>query len=265
MLASADAKRKLGLALAATLALGLIIFAAVNLLRPGADQPRTSDSVAIRKITLAETPSMVQEAVDKLQASKIAYAIPQGRSTYLVISTGASGERLELAGARRDQVLTATININLKSSSRGDRLIIAKLEDTVVDVRNIRVLVDGFPGMIPALINLDSLPLTTLPDVGELAVVSPEYNVRVMGNAVQVTGYARIFNGRFNIQVFSAGKGRILGEALEVRAAAGAPDWGSFRVNVPVNLSVGVREGVVLIYDPDSGAKVAIPVYFGSK
>lgn len=266
MLASAEAKRRLGLVLAAVLAVGLLAFAAFHLIRWQRDgSPLSQGDVSIRKITLAEAPSMVQEAAAKLQASRIAYAMPAGRSTYVIISTGPNGERLELAGARRDQVLSNMINVNLKSSSRGDRLILALVDATVADQRGIRVLVDGFPGMVPSLVNTDSLPLTVLPETGALAVVSPEYNVRVAGSSVEVSGFARFLSGRFNIQVFAAGKGRVLGEALEVRASAGAPDWGSFRVSVPINLPAGVSDGVVLIYDNDTGAKVAIPVRFGSK
>ncbi len=263
---SVESRKRMGLLLAALLAIGLLAFAAVHLVRWQREgRPVSQGDVAIRKITMAEAPTTVQEAASKLQTSRVAYAMPSGRYTYVIISTGPNGERLELAGAKRDPVLASMINVNTKSSSRGDRLIIAALDAQVADVRNIRVLVDGYPGMVPLLVNADSLPLTVLPDTGALAVVAPEYNVRVVGSSVEVSGFARFFGGRFNIQVFAAGKGRVLGEALEVRASAGAPDWGSFRVSVPVSVPQGVTEGVVLIYDNETGAKVSIPIRFGSK
>lgn len=254
-----DRRRQLSILLATLLALGLIAFAVINVLHWYRGGAKAGDE--IQRIQLHEAPMLVQEAAARLSNSRVGYAIPFGKATYVVISTGMGGERIDLAGVTVGQQY---VDINLRSSSSGDRLIIAKLNRLVADTRMLQFNLDGHFALIPALVNLDNLPLVALPDKQSFVVTAPLAESRIMGSMVQVSGYARTFEGHFSITAFSANKGRVLGEA-HVRAAAGAPNWGSFKVNLPLSLPEGITEGVLLVYDQETGAKVAIPIKFGAK
>jgi hypothetical protein len=259
-----ERKRHLGLFLAALLALGLLAYAVVHLLRWQSGGEAKEGGITVRQIALNQAPMMVQDAAARLATSRVGYVMPMGDVTYLVISSGVMGERMVIVGARRapDSPLIA---VRLGSATNGEPLIVAEMKASVSDPRMVHFELDNYTGVIPALINRDGLTLARLPDKEMLAMVGPQPNTRVMGNMVQVSGYARFPDGRVSIQVFSTGKGRVLGEATNVVVAALGPDWGSFRANVPLTLPQGTDEGVLLIYHPQSDAKVAIPVRFGAK
>ncbi len=259
-----DRRRHFGMLLAGLLALGLIAFAVINLLRWYGGGSWQDGGPALRHIPLSEAPLSVQQAAARLAESRVGYAMPLGEVTYLIISTGSHGEQLVLDGARQMEG-SRYVDINLRSVTRGDRLIIAELEMPISDARMVQFNLDGYPAAIPALVNTHGLPLVALPEKGSFAVVSPKAGVRLMGHTVQVSGYARIFEGRFNVAVYSVNKARPLGQATGVAAAVGAPNWGSFRANVPVQIPAHITEGIVLIYDEQTGAKLPIKVRFGSK
>lgn len=241
------------------LALGLAAFAVINLFGKGAG-PQKPGGVPLSRIPLAQAPLQVREAAEKLSASRVGYVIPQGNQAYLVISTGPNGERIDVTGARRSGTI---IDIDVRSSSAGDRLIVALLKAPVTDLRMVQFHLDGYAAGIPALVNTDNLPLMNLPDKGSIVIAAPIAQETVAGGQVQVSGFARIFEGQISIAVYSAGKGRVLGESKNVSAAIGAPNWGSFKVNIPYEVVKGLTDGAILVYDQDSGAKVAIPIRFG--
>jgi hypothetical protein len=218
--------------------------------------------MGIARVTLAQAPLRVREAAQQLATSRVGYVIPDGDVSYLIISTGMGGERIDVAGARRAGTI---IDIDVRTNAtKGEALIIAKLNAAVTDTRLVQFHLDGYAAGIPALVNADNLPLVTLPDKEALVMVMPAGGDRIAGGTVQVSGYARIFEANVSVAVYSAGKGRILGQQ-NVTAAIGAPNWGSFKINVPYEQVAGLTDGVVLVYDNDSGAKLAIPIRFGSK
>lgn len=255
-----DRRRQLSILLATLLALGLIAFAVINVLHWYRGGAKAAEQ--LQRLQLHEAPMMVQEAAAKLSSSRAGYAIPFGNATYVVISTGPGGERIDLAGVKVEQNY---VDINLRTSSAGERLLIAKLNRAVSDTRMVQFNLDGHFALIPSLVNAHNLPLVALPDKQSFVITAPAAESRIMGNELQVSGYARVFEGQFSITVFSANKGRILGEVSAASAAVGAPNWGSFKVNVPLNLPAGITEGVLLVYDQESGAKVAVPIRFGTK
>lgn len=261
-----DRKKHLAMLLAALVATGMLIFAGVHLARWVKTGGDLKGGLSARRIPLRDAPAMVQSAAAHLMGSRVAHVIPMGEVTYLVVSAGTSGERLSLVGARRESAAGAeALRVDLKSDPAGDRVLIAVLNAGVVSARSVGVTIDGRMGLVPRLINDDALPLSALPEFESLVVLFPQEGVRLAGSAVEVTGFARLPGGRLSIQLFTAGKGRSLGEEATVVASAGSPDWGSFRALIPANVPDGVTEGVVLVYDKESGAKVAIPVRFGSK
>lgn len=258
----AQRKQHVVLLVGVVLILGLAGYAAFHLFRWSNGGAPGPGRVTIEKVPLAEAPAEVREAAQVLAPSKVGYVIPDGNAAYVIISTGPSGDKISVESATRAGAL---IDINLKSSSEGDRLIIARLDSPVADTRVVQFKLNGQAGVMPGLVNSHGLPLAALPTTGALVAVSPKPAERLMGATVQVSGYARLYAGTFRVAVFSAGKGRVLGEATAVVAATPAPNWGSFRINVDFEAPPGMTEGVVLIYDEESGAKVAVPVRFGTK
>lgn len=260
-----NGRRRVGVLLLAALALGLAVFAATALRRSRHLSGSETGAVEVRRIALTEAPWAVQEAAGQLGASQVGYAMPVGPVTYLIISTGESGERIDVVGAARDPEFKSWVNVDLRSNQSGERLLVLLMRAAITDQHSVRFWLDGHAGRIPALINPDHLPLVRLPDAGAMVLVSPASGARVTGAGLQITGYCRLQDGEFNVQVFAGGKGRLLGQALGLRAAGGAPDWGSFKVSVPVAVPPDVTDGVVLIYDLRSGAKSAVRVRFSSK
>ena len=256
-----DRRKQLGVMLLVVLGLGLAAFAILNIFGGKPGSPTKPGGLTVTRIPLAQAPLQVREAAEKLGTSRVGYVIPQGNISYLVISTGPAGERIDVTGARRSGTI---VDIDVRSSASGEQLIVALLKAPVTDTRLVQFHLDGYAAGIPALVNTDNLPLMALPDKGSIAIAGPVGQERVAGGMVQVSGFARIFEGQISIAVYSAGKGRILGESKNVTAAIGAPNWGSFKVNIPYEVIKGLTEGVVLVYDQDSGAKVAIPVKFGT-
>lgn len=257
-------RRRLAQLVLVLMGIGLVAYAAISILhwqKPGTI-PDKNKGLMVRKIAMTEAPQSVQEAAAKLALSRVGYAMPVGDATYLIISTGDMGERIEVAGARSTGGL---IEVDSRTTGNGERQVVAVLNTRVADQRSIQFNLDGHPAVIPILVNVDDLPLVALPTKGSLALVNPVANARIQGGIVEIAGYARVFEGRFNITVYSDGKGRVLGEAKGVAAAAGAPNWGSFKLTVPVDLSSGATKGYVLVQDEDTGYKLLIPVQFGKK
>lgn len=257
-------RRHLSLLVVGLLALGLIAFAVFHVLRWQAGGGGKAGSIVVRRVTVAQAPMAVQEAASRLATSRVAYAIPIGDVTYLVISTGEMGERVEVAGARQDEAVSGLIHVDVTSSSAGERLLILEMRASVYDTRMVQFNLDGHAALLPALVNADGVPLMALPDKEFLVVAAPQPNTRIVGGVVQVSGYARIFEGQFQATVFSAGKGRVLGEA-QVAASVGAPNWGSFRVNIPITVPQGITEGVLVLHDDQTGVKMIVPLHFGTK
>lgn len=257
-----DRRQHLGILLVVLLTLGLVAFAVLNVLRWHGGGTKQGD-LALRRIALQDAPFAVQDVASKLAQSRAAMAIPQGSKTYVVIATGEMGERIDLARAERETSATG-IAVHVRTSATGERLVVGVMNHTVTDVRTVRFLLDGLGYRIPAVINADDLPLVALPEKEALVLVYPLEGSRISG-MLQVSGFARVPGGRLSVQVFSAGKGRILGEVSDVYAAAGEPDWGSFRVNVPMEVPAQTTDGVVVVYDRATGAKLVVPVQFGSK
>jgi len=258
-----DRRRQLGLLLVGLLALGLVAFAVFSILRWMGGGGVKPGGIAFKRIALSAAPQAVRDAAQQLATSRVGYAMPMGGVTYAIISTGAMGERVEVAGARQNGSL---IELDVRSGGeKGDRLVIIEMKAAVADTRMVQFDLDGYPAMIPALVNRDNLSLMALPDKEYLITVKPRQGDRVGTTAVDVSGYARIFEGQFSITVYTAGKGRVLGETQHVMAAIGAPNWGSFRAIVPVAVPPGITDGIVLLHDAETGVKLAIPVKFGSK
>jgi len=258
-------RREAGVLLLAALMLGVAAVAATQFRHSRPQSGFEVGKVAVRRMAISEAPWAVQEAAGRLGTSRVAYAMSVGPVTYLVISTAETGERVEVVGAERDQEFKSRINVNLRRSPNGERLLVVLMQAAITDQQSVRFVLDGGSGRIPALLNPDGLPLVRLPDAGGLVLVSPESGARISGTGLQVSGFSRLVDGEFNVQVFAGGKGRLLGQAMGLRAAGGAPDWGSLRVNVPISIPPGVTDGVVLVYDLRSGAKSAVAVRFGGK
>jgi hypothetical protein len=251
-------RRLLGIILVALLGLGLVSFAVVHVIKWRTTKVPPKPSSMIKVIKPSEAPLSVQEAAAKLAGSRVAYAIPMGRVTYLIISTGDMGELLEVAGA---QVMGSSVNIKVGNSSTGNRLLVARLDMTVNDTRMLALQMNGQEAGIPWLVNVDQLPLVNLPDKATMVLTSPVEGSRLTGTTIEVTGYARILPGQFSVKVFSNGKGRVLGDA-KVTTAAGAPNWGSFKVSVSVAIPQTVTDGVVVLYDEARGTNLVVPVKF---
>lgn len=261
---TAERKRQLALFLATITVLGLLAYAGLQINRWRSAGGSIGGGLATGQISLRDAPEEVQAAAARLAPSRVGYAIPMGTTTYLIISTGSSGEMVSLVGAERIRGVPPKAVVNLRSNPGGQRMIIARVHGMPALPADITFAVDGRPGAIPALVNRDGLPLVTLPEAGHLAVITPESNARLVGSTLEVTGYARLHSGRLSVQVFTAGKGRVLAESLTVAAAA-YPDWGSFRTRISVDVPPGSSDGVLLVYDPDSGAKAVIPIRFAGK
>lgn len=261
---TAERKRQLALLLATISILGLIGYAGFQIAAWRSAGGNIGGGLTVKQISLRDAPEEVQVAASRLAPSRVGYAISMKGATYLVISTGSSGELVSLAGAERSQGIPTKVQVNLRASPNGHKLIIARIHGLGLSPAHVSFAIDGREGAIPALVNQDGLPVVTLPLSEHLAVLAPEINARVVGGTIEVKGYARLHSGRLSVQVFSAGKGRILGESITT-TAADHPDWGSFRTRVQVEVDPSHREGVLLVYDPDSGAKAVIPIRFADK
>lgn len=248
------------LVLAAAMILGLFVVAAQDAGRWFAGRRGGLD---LRRIALTEAPTAVKEAAGVLRSSRVAYVMPQGNTTYILVSTGEFGAPVEQVEAVRQSDRSPAIQISLRSSPAGNRLLVLAITAAVEDPRMVRVALDGHP--MSMLTNPDHVPLTALPDHGSLVLVAPENHVRVAGAAVEISGFAKVYDGRVSVQVFADGNGRVLGEAQEIPVAAASPDWGSFRTHVAFSVPPDVTQGYVLVYDRKGGTKVAVTVRFGSK
>jgi len=257
-----DRRRQFGLVLLVLLLSGLAAIAVVSALRW--ELGRLGSTVAYRLIGLDNAPVVVQEAARQLKHSRVAYAVPVGSATYLIISAGDAGSGLELKAVRAGQP-AGRLDVELGTRAKGERLILATIPTRPDDMAAVHFRLDGREGRLPALLNPDRVPLVGLPSEGGLVVQSLQPEATVTGGVVEVAGFARTGSGQISIQVFGDGVQVPLGELLRLKAATTAPNWGSFRAAVPVDVRHTVSHGVVLVYDPDSGTKAVIPVRFGHK
>lgn len=221
--------------------------------------PEKGQANGPRQIPLSGAPAIVRDAATTLSGSRIAHAITLDGATYVVISTGSEGERLQVEGIRVEQ---GAATVSLRRSPAGNSLYIGQIKPDLARDVALRVQIDGGE-TFPTLSNPDGLPVPALPPNTAFVVLSPKEGTQVGQPVVEVVGYARVGAAKVQASVYSPGKGRVLGHAEAVPAAQ-APNWGSFRLTIPVELPAGVKEGVVLVYEQESGAKVAIPVKFGA-
>lgn len=225
---------------------------------PGTPTVRT---VPLKSIDLASAPMEVQAAARALQTSRVAYAIKSGGQTYLIISTGKSGEMVTASTAQAQPNATNPrfVDVMLQPSASGSRLLILALP--IGQEAEYQVNLNGKTAAIPTLYNQHGLALVELNESTGFALVHPSANVAVQGDILFVEGYARVFESSFNAKLISA-KGKILAEA-QVKAAAGAPNWGSF--TTAMKLTERPAEATLVLFDEMSGAKLTIPVRFAGK
>lgn len=225
---------------------------------PGNPVVRT---VPMRTVDLASAPVEVQAAARALQTSRVAYAIKSGGQTYLIISTGKSGEMVSasMAEAQPNATNPRFVDVMLQPSASGSRLLVLALP--IGQEAEYQVNLSGKTSAIPTLYNQHGLALVELNETTGFALVHPSASVAVQGDILFVEGYARVFESSFNAKLLSA-KGRVLAEA-QVQAAAGAPNWGSF--TTAMKLTERPTEATLVLFDEMSGAKLTIPVRFAGK
>lgn len=257
-----NVRRKLGFVLATLVAGGLLAFAGVSVLRWHArqnDGNPNAGKVQAEAVPLEQAPVLVQQVAGRLTSSRVGFAVPADRDTYLVISTGESGERvvLDAVKAHRGKALDVTLT---QSPAAGGRLLVVRVHDKLSVGHVIRYYLDGV-NAIAAVVNADNLPPVPLPAAGTLAVVAPRPNGRVTGTQLTVSGFARIgVDETLSVRVLGGEKGQVLGEASGIRAAALAPDWGSFRVALPLEIPESVTTGTVWVVNDKTGERVSVDV-----
>lgn len=257
-----EQRRQLGLLLLVLLLSALAAFAVVSALRW--EMGRMGGSVAFRTVGLDSAPVAVQEAARQLKHTRVAYAIGVGSATYLVVSAGDAGNGLALKSVRTGRQ-AGQLDVELVSQSKGERLILATVPTRPENMADVHFRLGGREGQLPVLLNPDGVTPGALPEEGGLLVQSPRPEAPVAGRELEVAGFARTGSGQISIQVFGEGVQVPLGETLRLKTATTGPNWGSFRVKIPLDLPPTVSRGTVLVYDPDSGIKALIPVRFGQK
>lgn len=221
----------------------------------------TVKTVPLRTVDMASAPMEVQAAARALQTSRVAYAIKSGGQTYLIISTGRNGEMISAAtaAAQPSAANPRFVDVTVQSNAGGSRLLILALP--IGQEAEYQVNLGGKAAAIPTLYNQHGLALVELNERTGFALVHPSTNVAVQGDVLFLEGYARVFESSFNAKLISA-KGRVLAEA-QVKAAAGAPNWGSF--TTAMKLTERPTEATLVLFDEMSGAKLTIPVRFAGK
>lgn len=218
-------------------------------------------TVQLQTVNLASAPMEVQAAARALQTSRVAYAIKSGGQTYLIISTGRNGERVSamMAEAQPSAANPRFVDLMLQPSANGSSLLVLSMP--IVQDAEYQVNLGGKTAAIPTLYNQHGLALVELNESTGFALVNPSTNVAIQGDILFLEGYARVFEASFNAKLISA-KGRILAEA-QVKAAAGAPNWGSF--TTAMKLTERPTDATLVLFDEMSGAKLSIPVHFAGK
>lgn len=231
--------------------------------RPPVTNPGTpsTTAVSLRTVSLESAPTAVQAAARALQTSRVAYAVKSGAQTYLIVSTGRNGEAIS-AGTATAQPSAANpsfVDVMVQPNAGGSRLLILAMP--ISQDAEFQVNLGGKTAAIPTLYNQHGLALVELNESTGFALINPSANVAVQGDLLYLEGYARVFESSFTAKLLSA-KGRVLAEA-QVKAAAGAPNWGSFVT--AMKLTERPMEATLVLFDEMSGAKLTIPVRFSSK
>jgi hypothetical protein len=223
--------------------------------------PPSTTAVSLRTVSLDTAPMAVQAAAKALQSSRIAYAVKSGAQTYLIVSTGPSGETIAAmtANAQPSASKPSFVDVMVQPNASGSRLLILAMP--ITQDAEFQVNLGGKMAAIPTLYNQHGLALMELNETSGFALINPSTNVTVQGDLLYLEGYARVFESSFSAKLLSA-KGRVLAEA-QVKAAAGAPNWGSFVT--AMKLTERPTEATLVLFDEMSGAKLTIPVRFSSK
>lgn len=207
---------------------------------------------------LGSVPEDVRQAAMVLKGSRVGYAIEKGSQTFLVISNGSSGNPVALVNAEGTPGtgFPTHVDVNLKSDSAGNRLLIARTPLTGPVIYHFGL--DRVHAAIPTLFNPDNVPLVPLDEAAGIAVVPPSAKGIDKG-VIHVAGFARLAGGRLTVSVTTA-KGRVLGKR-SITAAAEYPHWGSFTADVVIDTQDLPDSGFVM-FEAESGAHVAVPIMF---
>lgn len=219
-----------------------------------------NQSFHLTQVQLAGAPEAVRRAATALMESRVGYAMQAEGQTYLIISTGSEALRARIDGAAVQPASGAPefVDVNLSTAPAGDRLIVART--AVGAAAEYQFNLDGVTASIPTLRNPHHLPLITLPQTGDFALVKPEANVLLSGQSLTVQGYARVFEAQFTMRLVSA-KGRVLAEQ-HVMAAAGGPWWGSFSAELGLEQVDLPETGFLILEEGMSEARLVLPVRF---
>lgn len=255
-------KRNLMIGGAALLALVAVVAVALvgRLNHQGTPAPTGEQQKFIQTIDLASAPPDVQDAAAKLKTSRVGYAIVHPDKTYLIMSTGNEAEKvvLDKADTSPNETNPDFVAVQLKSSPAGQSLLIATTKLTVPTEYQFDV--DGVPAVkMPTLHNAHNLPLIPLDANKHFSLVAPQANALVENGVVHVEGYAQVFEAAFSAEVTTA-KTRVVG-STPVKSAAGAPSWGSFSVDIPID-GKNLTETGFLVLRADNGLVVTIPIRF---
>ncbi|HEY3365666.1 MAG TPA: hypothetical protein VGK74_11475 [Symbiobacteriaceae bacterium] len=259
-------KRTLGFVLATMLAGGLLAFAAVSVLRWHGGQIAgvpESRSISAAVLELGKSPLLVQETAHRLSTSRVGFAVDIDKDTYLIISTGDGGERIAMDTVRVRSGKMA--DVLLKQSPNGSRLLVVRVAGKDVKGLLLRYYIDNTV-IIPSMVNPNYVPPVALPAKTNLVLVEPRAGARIAGKTMMVSGFARLgVDERFSVKVIADGKGVVLASQEGLRAAALAPDWGSFWETIQVQLPQGITgvNATVILLNEKTGEKISVPVHFG--
>jgi hypothetical protein len=252
--------------LAATLGLALVLTTVLLMAAhyfAGRDRPPVKEEPSepfVRVIDPKTAPVDVQMAAEKLRTSQVGYAIVHPDRTYLIISTGSDDFTVSVdrAEAQPSFSTPSLVDIHFRLDRAGERLLIATTPLTVPVEYQFDV--DGHYAAIPTLHNPHNLPLTYLDAASRFAVLAPAEGQLISGRTLHVEGYAQVFEAQFTVTVMSD-TGRVLGQKA-VMAAAGAPSWGSFAADIPIDTRDLPATGFVIFAEEMTEARFVIPVSF---
>ena len=225
------------------------------------DVTTPADAIGLTRIALDSAPDDVRAAAKQLASSRVGYAIVKPEKTYLIISTGSDAVRVNLDRAEGQPAgaLATFVDIHLKADPAGEQLLIATT-DLKAGVEY-QFDLDGQYAAIPTLHNRHSLPLAHLDEATGFTVLSPQPVDRIESANLRIEGYARVFEAQFMAQVITE-KGRVLAES-PVMAAAGAPSWGSFVIDINLAGIVLPESSYLVLTEEMTGARLVIPIRFG--
>lgn len=221
-------------------------------------------AVQLSVMDLNALPADVRDAADKLRSSKLGYAMTRGNKTYVIISTGEDSLTVRYDRA----VLVATkgvptrVDVHLTRDVSGSRLLVlqATFKGSTTEVADYQFDVDTEAAAIPALHNPHNLPLVALPADSRFVVLEPVRGQVTDQFPLRFAGYARVFEGQFTVTLLSD-TGKELGKAY-VKAAAGAPNWGSFVGDLRPSVTELPDTGTIVFQGDEPAARLVIPVRF---